>query len=81
MALLPHAGNARALPAEELAWRTSALWRQNIVSEKVDDALRTARDLADPEDCILITGSFYVVGEAMEAMGYGDSGDTDGQGG
>lgn len=81
VAILTQAGIARALPAEELARLTSALWRQNIVSEKVDDALRTARDLADPEDCILITGSFYVVGEAMEAMGYGDSGDTDGQGG
>jgi dihydrofolate synthase / folylpolyglutamate synthase len=80
VAVLTQAGIARALPAAELARLTSALWRQAVVSDKVDDALQIARDLAGPEDCILITGSFYVVGEAMEAMGYGDCGGTDGQG-
>ncbi|MHB8994121.1 MAG: bifunctional folylpolyglutamate synthase/dihydrofolate synthase [Armatimonadota bacterium] len=81
VAILTQAGIARALPAAELARLTSALWRQTIVSDNVDDALQTGRSLAGREDCILITGSFYVVGEAMEAMGYGDCGDNDGQGG
>ena len=32
-------------------------------------SIRASRDLAGPEDCICVTGSIFVVGEALEALG------------
>jgi len=38
------------------------------IIDKVGEAVTTALDLASPEDTILITGSFYIAGEAIEAL-------------
>jgi dihydrofolate synthase / folylpolyglutamate synthase len=78
VAVLTRAQIERALPAEDLARLSSALWRRSIVTENAGQALQTACELAGPRDCILVTGSFYVVGEIMEArkdaQGCADSG-------
>jgi dihydrofolate synthase/folylpolyglutamate synthase len=68
VAVLTQANIQRALPAEDLAKITIGLWRESLVTNEVDEALRLARERARPEDCLLITGSFYVVGEAMQAL-------------
>lgn len=73
VAVLAQARIDRALPAQELANQSQGLWRQFEVEPDVKEAVRRARELASPEDCILVTGSFYVVGEVMEAMGHGGS--------
>jgi folylpolyglutamate synthase/dihydropteroate synthase len=42
------------------------MWRDAHVAPTVAAALDLARSLAGERDAICITGSFYVVGEAME---------------
>lgn len=60
----------RAQWASELARSTWDVWRgAPHVRWTVAEALELARELAEPEDCICVTGSFFVVGEALEAMG------------
>jgi len=44
------------------------MWRESLVAEDVPTALRRARETAGDGDCILVTGSFYVVGEAMGGL-------------
>lgn len=74
VAILTQAQIERALPAQELANLSRDLWRQWEIEPSATGAMQRARELAAPEDCILVTGSFYVVGEVMEAMGYGRDG-------
>jgi dihydrofolate synthase/folylpolyglutamate synthase len=60
----------RALWASDLARATWSLWRAApYVRWTVAEALAQARELADPEDCICVTGSIFVVAEALEALG------------
>jgi dihydrofolate synthase/folylpolyglutamate synthase len=65
-AILTQAANTRALPAKDLAEATGQYWRSHEVVPQVSEALGRAHELADEKDAICITGSFYVVGEAME---------------
>ncbi len=59
----------RALPAVELGRTAERLGATVEVVPRVGDALARARHHADPEDVILVTGSFYVAGEARDALG------------
>ena len=65
IAILTQADNPRALPATDLAEQTAGLWRETHIAPTVDAALALAASLATARDAICITGSFYVVGEAM----------------
>jgi dihydrofolate synthase/folylpolyglutamate synthase len=65
VAILTQAKIERALPVAELAQASEGLWRESVVAEDVATAMRLARERANEGDCILVTGSFYVVGEAM----------------
>lgn len=58
----------RALPATELktAGETSGL--NGVAYPTVPLALTAAKSAMGNDDILLITGSFFVVGEAMEAM-------------
>jgi dihydrofolate synthase/folylpolyglutamate synthase len=69
VALLTQAGLSRALPAEDLQRLTLGFWRISERHPGTVEALARARELAGPRDCILVTGSFYIVGEAMAALG------------
>lgn len=62
-------GNARAASPAELAKRfTEQSGKMCQVSESLDDALRLASRAAGRDDLILITGSFYLVGEAKKML-------------
>ena len=58
----------RALPAEELVEKAkqAGLFGESYTS--VRSAIEAARGALAPRDALLITGSFFVVGEALEAM-------------
>jgi dihydrofolate synthase/folylpolyglutamate synthase len=60
------ADSSRATPAEELARRVAnTSKRPCLISNSLPDAIEHARDSAGTDGRILITGSFYVVGEAL----------------
>jgi dihydrofolate synthase/folylpolyglutamate synthase len=67
--LLVQADNPRSATPEEIR---SAAQRTTVEMEDVPQmaaALARARQLAKPGEIILVTGSIYVVGEAMRALG------------
>jgi dihydrofolate synthase/folylpolyglutamate synthase len=66
VAILTRAKIERALPAEDLVRVSGELWKRVIVAADVPEAMALARREAGEGDCILVTGSFYVVGEVME---------------
>jgi len=64
------AANARALPAGVLAKAAEGLGMNVRVCPQVSRGLSVARDLAARRGAnVLVTGSFYVVGEAMAHLG------------
>ena len=68
--ILTQAMMHRAQWASELTRSTWEVWRvAPHVRWTVAEALAHARELAAPEDCICVTGSIFVVGEALEALG------------
>jgi len=68
VAILTRAQIERALPVADLVAASEGMWRESLVAEDVPTALRRARETAGDGDCILVTGSFYVVGEAMGGL-------------
>jgi dihydrofolate synthase/folylpolyglutamate synthase len=60
----------RALWVDRLARATWSAWRGTPhLAWTVEEALAQARELAEPEDCICVTGSVFVVAAAMQALG------------
>jgi len=63
------ATSPRAIVATELARRVAnATNRGCLAAQSLQQALDHARALAGPEDRILVTGSFYVVGPVLEQL-------------
>jgi dihydrofolate synthase / folylpolyglutamate synthase len=58
----------RAALPETLMKAALPLWNGGEVSPGLPDALKRARDMADPNDLILVTGSLFTVGEAMACL-------------
>lgn len=59
----------RALPADELARRiANATNRGCLEAGSVEDALAAARRMTGPDDRVLVTGSFYIVGPVLGAI-------------
>jgi dihydrofolate synthase/folylpolyglutamate synthase len=64
------ADSPRAIPADELARRIANVTdRPCLVAAALDDALREAQDSVSAGDRILVTGSFYIVGPVLQALG------------
>ena len=64
------ADSPRAIPAGELARRiANATNRPCLIATSLPDALQAARREASEGDRILVAGSFYVVGPALQALG------------
>ncbi|MEJ2273281.1 MAG: Mur ligase family protein [Woeseiaceae bacterium] len=64
------ADSHRALTADELARRVAnATGRPCLIAASLDAALAAARSEAAPADRILVTGSFYIVGPVLQALG------------
>lgn len=59
----------RAEPPQRLRDRAQGLGYGARVSESIKDAIEIAKTIT-PKNLILITGSFYTIGEAKEALGY-----------
>lgn len=63
------ANNKRAIPADELARRVSELTGKGCtIAASPQAALETAEAQTGDGDRVLVTGSFYVVGEALAAL-------------
>jgi len=58
----------RAAPVEQLAKEIQAAGAMTRVAVTVEGALAHAIELTNEEDCVLVTGSFYTVAEAREAV-------------
>jgi len=58
----------RALPASELKKRAEAKGLNGNLYKSVADAVASARNAVTQHDAILVTGSFFIVGEAIEYM-------------
>ena len=67
LAIFTRAANTRAAAPSDL--RKAAGNRPAVVAGSVARALAMARKAAGPEDAIVVTGSFYVAGEALSVMG------------
>ncbi len=64
------AGNRRALDAAEIGRQVANLTNKAcMVAESLEQALEHARQLTTLEDRILVTGSFYLVGPVLMALG------------
>ena len=57
----------RAMAAEELG-KVLAQYGEVEVKMPVADAVKQAIETAEPDDVVLVTGSLYVVGEAMRGL-------------
>lgn len=58
----------RALPVEELAQIANGVGLKGHVFSDVNEALQTARKMADPADLILVCGSVFLVAEVNRKM-------------
>ena len=64
------AGNKRALDAGELGRQVANLSNKAcFVAESLEQAMQHARQRTAQDDRILVTGSFYLVGPVLEALG------------
>jgi dihydrofolate synthase/folylpolyglutamate synthase len=61
--------NPRAATVEELQEAASRTGARMLAEETVRGALARARDVSPPQGVIVVTGSIFLVGEAMSAMG------------
>lgn len=65
------ADNPRAIPVDELARQVAnAANRACLEAGTLADAFDFARSVTDANDRVLVTGSFYIVGPALEALRY-----------
>jgi dihydrofolate synthase/folylpolyglutamate synthase len=58
----------RALPAERLAAEARARGAAVLIRPTVAEAVKSAIDMAGPDEIICVAGSLYVVGEAKEVL-------------
>ena len=64
------ADSGRAIDAGELGRRVANRTNKAcLVAESLQQAMEHARHVATPDDRILVTGSFYLVGPVLEALG------------
>ena len=67
--LVTHAPSPRALSPEDLAARLTPILGPPTLTPDVSAALDEVRRLASPDDLVCVTGSVYVVGEALRHLG------------
>lgn len=63
-----HADSPRAMPSKELQALAQTKGLDGYAYDSVAQAVTAAKNAMQHEDAMLITGSFYVVGEAMQAL-------------
>lgn len=65
----------RAVSPEELNREAGSIFRESRVASSVDEAIHLAMERTGASDLILVTGSFYLVGEVGRALGLGSMDD------
>ena len=64
------ADSSHAIPAAELGRRIANACNKPVaIADSIEEAVRVAREIAADDDRVLVTGSFYVVGPALSALG------------
>ncbi|MFQ5609052.1 MAG: bifunctional folylpolyglutamate synthase/dihydrofolate synthase, partial [Woeseiaceae bacterium] len=64
------ADSTRAIEADELARRiANAMDKGCLIAGSLEQAMDRARTITHEHDCVLVTGSFYIVGPALGALG------------
>ena len=58
----------RALSARLLEKEASAFETETFIEKEIPKAISKAKEIADADDLILVTGSFYTVGEALSEL-------------
>lgn len=66
--IVTESGSDRSASTSDLAAAAAAVGVRAVEEANVVDALQRARELADPHDAIVVTGSLTVVGEARRAL-------------
>lgn len=66
--IVTHTNIPRAAPMEVIGERLAAAGRTYHAADTVPDALNKACDMAGDGDCIVVTGSLYLVGEARSLL-------------
>ncbi len=69
--VITHADNPRSATAGEIREAARRVAADMVEAENVGAALELAAGLAGAEGLVVVTGSIYVVGEAMLALGVG----------
>jgi dihydrofolate synthase/folylpolyglutamate synthase len=67
--IITKARHSRAAAPEAIKRELSKLGIAAIETERLETALERARELADEQDMIIVTGSLFLVGEALELFG------------
>lgn len=67
--IVTKARHSRAASPEAIRQELSRLGIAAIVTEHLETAMERARDLAAEQDMIIVTGSLFLVGEALELLG------------
>lgn len=67
--IVTHADSPRSASPSEIHQAASRVSAEIIETENVATALAEARRLAGPEGLVVVTGSIYIVGEAIRALG------------
>ncbi|MCS7263746.1 MAG: bifunctional folylpolyglutamate synthase/dihydrofolate synthase [Armatimonadetes bacterium] len=63
----------RALPAKTLAQICQPFGKEIVICETVEDALKLAMAETEQDDLICVTGSLYVIGEALALLEFSDN--------
>ena len=63
-----HARNPRAATLEEIAEAARHTGTEAILAESVPAAMERARQISSPSGVVVVTGSIYIVGEALAAL-------------
>jgi folylpolyglutamate synthase/dihydropteroate synthase len=66
--LVTHAESPRAAKAQEIIDLARHTQARIIAKDSIAEALESARTAAGPNGVIVVTGSIYVVGEAMAIL-------------
>ena len=69
--IVTHADNPRSAGAEEIRQAARRVSAEISEAENVAAALALATGFAGPDGLVVVTGSIYIIGEAMRVMGIG----------
>ncbi|HJP83682.1 MAG TPA: hypothetical protein VJ835_09270, partial [Fimbriimonadaceae bacterium] len=61
----------RAIPPEQLFALAGSFFKKSSPFKNLETAVQYAMEVTGPKDLILVTGSFYLVGEVGRMLGVG----------